>query len=291
MYKSLRVIVTLLVVLAAIAVGYALWHHYMKSPWSRDARIRAEIVTIAPDVTGQVVQLNVTDNQHVNAGDVLLEIDRERYQLAVDRAKATLQTRTEQWHLREHEAKRRVQLGNSISEEQRDNALLTRNIAHSEVLEAEAALRLAELNLERSRIVAPKSGQITNLHLYEGNYVKAGEPILALVVDNSFYVQAYFEETKLPAIHEGAKVLIWPMGGQQELTGVVEGISQAITDRNAKPDSQLLANVEPTFNWVRLAQRIPVRISIDEIPSGVRLSAGMTASVQLIDTPETTPEP
>ena len=143
--------------------------------------------------------------------------------------------------------------------------------------------RLAELNLARSELRAPRAGQITNLRLAQGNYVSAGQPVMALVDDASFYVQAYFEETKLPQIRIGAPVEVWLMSAGEPLEGEVESISRGITDRNASPDGQLLANVEPTFNWVRLAQRIPVRIKLRDVPPGLLLSAGMTASVRVAD--------
>lgn len=142
-------------------------------------------------------------------------------------------------------------------------------------------MKLAELDVQRSEVRAPRAGQVTNLQLAEGNYVRAGEPVLALVDEASFYVQAYFEETKLPRIRVGAPVEVWLMGGDQPLRGTVDSISRGITDRNSSPDGQLLANVEPTFNWVRLAQRIPVRIRFDALPEDVQLSAGMTASVRV----------
>ncbi|MNT54638.1 p-hydroxybenzoic acid efflux pump subunit AaeA [compost metagenome] len=138
---------------------------------------------------------------------------------------------------------------------------------------------MAELNLARSELRAPRNGQVTNLRLAQGNYVSTGQPVMALVDDGSFYVQAYFEETKLPRIKVGAPVKVWLMSAGEPLSGKVESISRGITDRNASPDTQLLANVEPTFNWVRLAQRIPVRIKLDKVPEDVQLSAGMTASV------------
>lgn len=281
MRNALRVVSTLIVVALAIAAGYSLWHHYMVAPWSRDARIRADIVTIAPDVSGRVTSLKVRDNQRVTAGEVLLTIDRERYQAAFDQARAVADTRAQQLRLREHEASRRSQLGQSISAEQKENAQIAAAIARSEYREAQAEQRLAELNLERTEVRAPRAGQITNLRLAEGNHVTAGQAVMALVAADSFYVQAYFEETKLPGIRPGDAVRIWPMSIGRELSGTVDSISLGITDRNAIPDSQLLADVEPTFNWVRLAQRIPVRIRLDPLPGDVQLSAGMTASVQV----------
>ena len=277
-----RVVVTLAVVLLALLAGWWLWHFYMIAPWTRDARVRADVVTIAPDVSGWVVELKVRDNQQVKAGDLLMSIDRERYQAALDKARALAETRRQQLNLRQHEASRRVHLGpQAISAELRENAQINAEIARAEFQQAEAEVKLAELNLARSEVRAPRAGQITNLHLAQGNYVQAGQAVMALVADDSFYVQAYFEETKLPGIRVGAPAEVILMSGGEPLQGKVQSISRGITDRNAAADAQLLADVEPTFNWVRLAQRIPVRIELDELPKELLLSAGMTASVRV----------
>ena len=277
-----RVVVTLAVVLLALLAGWWLWHFYMIAPWTRDARVRADVVTIAPDVSGWVVELKVRDNQQVQAGDLLMSIDRERYQAALEKARALAETRRQQLNLRQHEASRRVHLGpQAISAELRENAQINAEIARAEFQQAEAEVKLAELNLARSEVRAPRAGQITNLHLAQGNYVQAGQAVMALVADDSFYVQAYFEETKLPGIRVGAPAEVILMSGSEPLQGKVQSISRGITDRNAAADAQLLADVEPTFNWVRLAQRIPVRIELDELPKELLLSAGMTASVRV----------
>ncbi len=279
-----RVVVTLLVVALALLAGWWLWNFYMLSPWTRDARVRADVVTIAPDVSGWVVELKVRDNQQVKAGDLLMSIDRERYQAALDKARALAETRRQQLNLRQHEASRRAHLGpQAISAELRENAQINAEIARAEFQEAQAEVKLAELNLKRSEVRAPRSGQVTNLHLAQGNYVQAGQAVMALVADESFYVQAYFEETKLPGIRVGAAAEVTLMSGGEPLRGRVQSISRGITDRNAAPDAQLLANVEPTFNWVRLAQRIPVRIELEEVPQDLPLSAGMTASVRVVE--------
>jgi RND family efflux transporter MFP subunit len=282
MRSTLRVLITLCLVAVAIWAGYDLWRYYMLSPWTRDARIRADVVVIAPDLSGWVVDLKVHDNQEVKAGDLLLSLDRQRYQAALDKAQAVANTRQQQLRLRDHEAQRRASLGpQAISAELKENAQITADIARGSLKEAQADVALAELNLARSEVRAPRTGQITNLRLAQGNYVTAGQPVMALVDEQSFYVQAYFEETKLPRIRIGAPVKVWLMSEGQALTGHIESISRGITDRNAIPDAQLLANVEPTFNWVRLAQRIPVRIKLDPLPKDMQLSAGMTASVRV----------
>ncbi|MGN8261409.1 efflux RND transporter periplasmic adaptor subunit [Pseudomonas sp. SMSB3] len=282
MRAVVRVLVTLCVVAVAVLAGYQLWQYYMLTPWTRDARVRADVVVIAPDVSGWVRELKVEDNQQVKTGDVLMSIDRERFQAAFEQASAVAETRAQQLHLREREAARRTALGpEAISAELRENAQINAAIARGELHEAQAQLQVAKINLVRSEVRAPRSGHITNLRLAQGNYVNAGQAVMALVDDSTFYIQAYFEETKLPRIRVGDRVSVWLMGAGEAMQGHVQSISRGITDSNSNPDGQLLPVVEPTFNWVRLAQRIPVRIKLDSIPQGVHLSAGMTASVQV----------
>ncbi|MCP8464327.1 HlyD family secretion protein [Pseudomonas sp. ZM23] len=276
----LRVAITLVLVVAAVLAGTWLWRYYMLSPWTRDARVRADVVVIAPDVSGWVTDLAVQDNQQVKAGDLIMRIDHERYAANLEQAKALAETRHQQYLLRQSEASRRNRLGiAAISAEDKETAQINAAIAKSEYDEALAQVHLAELNLSRSEMRAPRDGQVTNLRLAQGNYAQTGQPVMALVDQKSFYVTAYFEETKLPGIRVGQPAQVVLMSGNTPIDGTVESISSGITDRNAIPDSQLLANVEPTFNWVRLAQRIPVRIRLGRIPDGVHLSAGMTASV------------
>ncbi|MCE1118652.1 MULTISPECIES: efflux RND transporter periplasmic adaptor subunit [Pseudomonas] len=282
MRTAVRILVTLCVVILAVFAGLKLWQYYMLTPWTRDARVRADVVVIAPDVSGWVSALKVHDNQQVKAGDLLMSIDRERFQAAFDQASAVVETRTQQVRLREREAARRTALGpEAISAELRENAQINAAVARGELHEAEAQLKVAKINLARSEVRAPRSGHITNLRLAEGNFVTTGQSVMALVDDATFYIQAYFEETKLPRIRVGDPVKVWLMGAGEAMSGHVQSISRGITDRNSTPDGQLLPEVEPTFNWVRLAQRIPVRIQLDQIPEGVNLSAGMTASVQV----------
>ncbi|CAI8995417.1 MULTISPECIES: HlyD family secretion protein [Pseudomonas] len=282
MRTPVRVAVTLCLVAVAIFAGIHLWQYYMLTPWTRDARIRADVVVISPDVSGWVRELKAYDNQEVKAGDLLLSIDRDRFEAALEKAQAVVQTRQQQLNLREREASRRASLGpQAISAELRENAQINAGIARGELREAQAEAKAAQINLDRSQVHAPRNGHITNLRLAQGNYVNAGQSVMALIDDSTFYVQAYFEETKLPRIRVGDPVKVWLMSAGDALQGTVESISRGITDRNTTPDGQLLAEVEPTFNWVRLAQRIPVRIKLDKVPEGLNLSAGMTASVQV----------
>ncbi len=276
--------ITLISVVIALFLVNALWNYYMLSPWTRDAKIRADVITITSDISGYVTELLVEDNQTVKEGDILLKINPDRYNAAYDKALAQLAIKKEHLKLKEHEATRRITLDNAISDELKENSKIEVNIARAELKEAEANAEQAKIDLERSVIRAPKSGVITNLRLTEGNYARVGESIVAIIVKDSFYIQAYLEETKLARISVGMPVHIKLMSGNYNLEGSIESISYGITDQSATTDDQLLANVTPTYNWVRLAQRIPVRIKINKIPKDIHLATGMTASVRIGDT-------
>ncbi|WP_319022840.1 HlyD family secretion protein [Salinicola avicenniae] len=282
MRHSLRILLTLVVVAIAVAAGLWLWNYYLYTPWTRDARVRAEVVTIAPDVSGWVSALNVNDTDRVRQGDVLFEIDDARYQAALEQAEATVENREATLQLRQTEARRRNQLSNrSISEEDRQIAQINSKVAAADLKQAQADLAAARLDLERTRVVAPINGHVLNLQLAAGNYVNQGNPVMALVQSDSYYVMGYFEETKMSSIEVGAPVDVILMNGDTHLRGHVAGIGRGIADTNTSLNNQLLPQVQPTFNWVRLAQRIPVRITLDDVPDDTLLSAGMTATVRV----------
>jgi multidrug resistance efflux pump len=275
-----RIIATLVIVAAGVAGAYELWNYYMLSPWTRDARIRADVVTIAPDVAGFVTDLRVKDNQVVRKGDVLLVLDQERYKRALAQAEANVAARKAEMIMRQSEADRRIKLTSlSISPEAKENAQHVAAAATAAYQQALADRSTASLNLERTVIRAPVNGFITNLTLVVGQYAAVGTKVMALIDSDSYRVEGYFEETKIPVIKPGSRVEIHLMSGEPPLRGHVESISRGITDRDNANGPELLANVNPTFEWVRLAQRIPARIHIDEVPEGVQISAGMTCTV------------
>ena len=275
-----RVIMALVIVVAGCVAGYELWDYYMLSPWTRDARVRADVVSVAPDVSGFVDELRVKDNQFVHKGDVLLVIDRARYSRALAKAEATVAARKAEMEMRQHEASRRTRLTSlAISDEARENAVHTANSTAAAHQQALADLSTAQLDLERTVIRAPVNGFVTNLTLDVGQFASVGTKVLALIDSDSYRVSGYFEETKIPVVRPGKPVLIYLMSGEPPLRGHVESISRGITDRENPNGPELLANVNPTFEWVRLAQRIPVRIHIDDIPEGVLISSGMTCTV------------
>ena len=276
----LRILITLSVVVLAGICGWYLWDYYIEAPWTRDSRVRADIIQIAPDVSGLVTNVNVIDNQTVKAGDVLFVIDRDRYQLAQAQAQASLESRKATLAQAQRDLNRITQLSNvSISVAQREQYQSNVDVAAANFREAQASLDVAKLNLVRTEVHAPVNGFVTNLLLRQGDYVNPGTAVLALVDSSSYYVAGYFEETKLPRIHIGDHASVRLLGIERPLDGHVSGIASGIVDHERTTSPNLLANVNPTFNWVRLAQRIPVRIDIDHVPDGVKLIAGQTATV------------
>ena len=276
----LRIAVTLAVVAVAAVIGWQFWAYYMDEPWTRDGRVRADVVGVTPDVSGLVSDVPVRDNQQVKAGDVLFHIDRARFLLALQQSEAAV-------------ASRRAALDEAIRERDRYSSLSSAAVSQEKQQQTDAAAKaaqaayqqsladrdLAKLNLERTEVRAPVNGTITNFDLRPGDYVTAGKPVTALVDSDTLRVEGYFEETKLPRIHEGDRVVIHLMGDDTPLQGHVESIAAGIEDRDRSSSSSLLANVNPTFSWVRLAQRVPVRIALDSTADARPLVVGRTATV------------
>jgi len=276
-----RFIITALIFLAAIFLAWTLWQHYMVSPWTRDGRVRADVVNIAPDVAGQVVDLPVRDNQLVHKGDLLMQIDPSHYQLALQQAEASVLARKADLDMRRAQARRRADMDSLVvSRENREDAGSQVTAADAQYQVAIAQRDAAKLNLDRTRVYAPVDGYITNLNVRRGDYASVGAAKIAIIDSHSFWVYGYFEETKLPYVAVGDKAKIQLINGAT-LRGHVDSISRGIYDRDNPQSRELLADVNPTFNWVRLAQRIPVRIHIDEVPKDVLLAAGLTCTVTL----------
>jgi multidrug resistance efflux pump len=277
--KAIGLVLTALIFMAAIIGARVLWVHYMDEPWTRDGRVRAEVINVAPDVSGAIVAMPVIDNQFVHKGDLIMEIDPSHYRITVEQAEATVAQRKTELQMRRDDAKRRADMDSQVvSRENVENATQTAAGAAAQLQQAEAALDAARLNLERTRVLAPVDGYITNLSTYRGDYATAGAAKLAIIDSHSFWVYGYFEETKIRHVRVGDKADMTLMSGGQ-LNGHVESISRGIYDRDNPESRDLLADVNPTFNWVRLAQRVPVRIHIDQVPLDIVLAAGMTCTV------------
>jgi multidrug resistance efflux pump len=339
--RMIRFLITLGTLALAGALGSAAWAEYIGAPWTRDATVRAYVVTMAPEVAGRIVELRVADNEYVRKGDLLIEIDPTNYKIAVGEAQAAVQQA--QASIQNTEAQMAVQQAQisanqaqlhqtqaalvfaqqqasryqtlakdgfgSVQDAQQytsqlnqqeaaeESAVEVLNLAERQVgslkaqrasaaaslAQANAQLRQAQVNLERTRIVAPVDGYVTNLLARLGDYLNVGMNAVSVVDANSFWVDAYFEETNLAPIRVGDQAKIKLIGYSQILRGHVDSLARAINVPNAQPNSQGVANVNPIFTWVRLAQRIPVRVHIDEAPPGVVLAAGMTATVEIDD--------
>ncbi|MGO3570600.1 MAG: efflux RND transporter periplasmic adaptor subunit [Serratia grimesii] len=282
----LRPALTLIAVLAALWVLWQLYLYYTYAPQTRDGKIRADVVPLATDVSGKVDTVHIHDNQVVHKGQLLLTLDKVRLRNALEQADAAVERASVQLASSRRENQRYQALQSAISQQERDNHRDAQSLAKANLDQALADQALARINLQRADLYAPVDGVITNFSLRPGAYATAGQPIMALVDSNSFYIAGYFEETKLGQIQNGDKVIIRVMGEQRPLYGHVDGLSAGINDsERTTATGNLLANVNPTFSWIRLAQRIPVRVAIDEVPSGITLIAGRTATVSLSEMP------
>ena len=278
-----RVVLTLLVVSLATVLVWQMVLYYMFAPWTRDGHIRADVIQIAPDVSGLIQQVSVRDNQVVKRGDVLFSIDQDRFHLALRQAQATLAERRETLAQAQREARRNRGLGNLVAQEQLEESQSRQARAQSALAEAQVAVDAAQLNLDRSVVRSPVDGYLNDRAPRAHEFVSAGRPVLSVVDSNSYHVDGYFEETKLGGIHIGQAVDIRVMGDDARLRGRVQSIAAGIEDRDRSSGANLLPNVNPAFSWVRLAQRIPVRIAFDEVPQDFRMIAGRTATVSIIE--------
>ncbi len=278
--RLLRICITLGLVILAVILGRMLWVRYMDSPWTRDGRVRADVVNIAPDVAGLVTGVAVRDNQFVHRGDLLFRIDADHYRHVLAQAQAQVDQRKLMLEMKRGQASRRAALDDQvISRENREDTSLLASSAKAEYAIALAQLDQAKLNVERTTVRSPVDGWVSNLLVRPGDFAQVGAAKLAVIDQHSFWVYGYFEEQKLALMHVGDPAEIRLLGNDQLLQGHVESIARGITDRDNPTDVRLLANVNPSFNWVRLAQRVPVRISLDKVPKDLILVAGMTCSV------------
>ena len=279
-----RLAPTGLMLLLALWAGYRLWDYYFDAPWTRDGHVRADVVPVAPDVSGFVSEVLVHDNQHVQRGDVLFRIDQARYAIALEQAKAVLEAKRALLVNADADLKRYSALTTDVvvSRQRMDQVVATQATAKANYDQAVADHALASLNLERSEVRASVSGIVTNNELRPGAYLTPGKGVMALLETDTLHVQGYFEETKLQRIHVGDPVAVRLMGSRHVLLGKVESVAAGIEDRDRSSGLTLLANVNPTFNWVRLAQRVPVRIALDRSDERNGLVAGVTATVEIL---------
>ncbi len=275
-------LITLVAVALAGALGWSMWNAYMGAPWTRDGTVRVYVVTMAPQVAGQIVKLPVTDNQFVHKGDLLMVIDPTDYKIAVDLAQAAALHAQATAQNAQREAQRRQELTQlSVTREEKQTYESDAVAAQATYQQAVANLNQARVNLQRTEIRSPVNGWVTNLLAQLGDYATVGQNQISVIDADSFWVDGYFEETNLGPIQVGDPATVKLMGYSQLVRGHVNSIARGINVANADAAQQGLASVNPIFTWVRLAQRIPVRIHIDHVPKGVVLVAGMTATVQI----------
>jgi multidrug resistance efflux pump len=280
--RIVPLLITLAMSVLALVLGRAMWVSYMGAPWTRDGTVRTYVVTMAPEVAGRIVELSAADNQFVHKGDLLLVIDPTNYKIAFQLADAAVGQAQATAQNAQFEAERRRKLDDlSISVEQKQIFNANAVVAQAQYQQAVANRDQAKVNLERTQIRSPVNGWVTNLQARPGDYATVGRNEISIIDADSFWVDAYFEETQLASMHQGDPAKIKLMSYHQIVRGKVGGVARGINVSNAKADQQGLATVNPIFTWVRLAQRVPVHIEIDQVPPGVHLVAGMTATVQV----------
>lgn len=275
----IRSAATIIIVILAVIVAVWMWNHYERSPWTRDGRVRADVVRVTPDIGGLVTSVAVRDNQQVKAGDLLFVIDTPRYALALEQAEAQIASAQATLGQARREATRDLALGDLVAKESHEQNVARVATAQAALAEARSSRDAAALNLKRTQVRASVNGVVTNLDLHPGDYLGAGTQAMALIDSDSLRVEGYFEETKLPLVCIGAPVTVRLMGERQDLHGKVESIAYGINDSTRSDSGNLLPTVEPTFSWVRLAQRIPVRVKLTNVPANITLISGRTATV------------
>ena len=277
-----KMLLTTVLALLAIVAGLVIWEYYVVSPWTRDGRTRVQVADVAPEISGQISELRVVDNQFVHKGDVLYIIDQFDFRASVADSQATLQMRVADFLTKSVQAKRRLALtSDSTSVEEKQTYSSNAAQAEAAFRSAQSQLSQAQMNLDRTKVRSPVNGTITNLQMRVGNYATKGSTNLSVIDSDSYWVDGYFEETKLPYVCVGEIAHAKLMGFASPVDGVVETITRGISTSDAAPSTQGLPNVNPVYTWVRLAQRIPVRIRITHVPPDIPLVAGMTATVTL----------
>ncbi|GLS34385.1 RND family efflux transporter, MFP subunit [Mesorhizobium albiziae] len=275
---------TLVLALVAVLISLLAWDSYLTAPWTRDGRVRVQVASVAPEISGRIKDLRVADNQFVRKGDVLFVIDPFDFNLALHGSKAMLQQRAADLQVKERQSERQRKLS-SVATTPEQQQIYAGNAIQAEAAfeAAQYQVALAEINLKRTEVRSPVNGYVTNLLLRAGDYARQGVTNVSIIDTDSFWIDGYFEETKMSHVCTGARVEAKLMGYSAPIVGHVNTITRGLSVSNAAAGAQGLPNVDPIYTWVRLAQRVPVRIAIDEVPPGVPLVSGMTATVTVRD--------
>lgn len=287
MTKIIKILLTLAILGMAVFLGYKKYKEYIENPWTRDGQVRTQVIQITPRVNGMVIKIHIVDNEKVKTGDLLFEIDPSQYQVKVDQSKARLQrTRAAAKGTKiEYERVKSIYNRDKGAVSQKD---LVRNQTNyykslADIDSSTEALNTAKLNLSFTKVYAEVDGYVSNINFQIGSQASAGHPILALVDENSYWVFGFFREDAIPEVDIGDKAIVTLLAYQDiPLTGKVESIAWGIAHSDGNPGNNLLPSVKPVFQWIRLAQRIPVRIKLDKLPENVKLRFGLTASVMIM---------
>ncbi|WP_244441229.1 HlyD family secretion protein [Mesorhizobium sp. STM 4661] len=275
---------TLVLALVAVLVSVVAWDHYLTAPWTRDGRVRVQVASVAPEVTGRIKELRVADNQFVHKGDLLYVLDPFDFDVALHSSKAALQQQAADLQVKQRQSERQGKLSSLATTPEQQQIYAGNAIQAEAAFEAaQYQVALAEVNLKRTEVRSPVNGYVTNLLLRAGDYARQGIANVSIIDTDSFWIDGYFEETKMARVCTGAQVEAKLMGYSAPIIGHVSTITRGLSVSNAATGAQGLPNVDPIYTWVRLAQRVPVRIAIDEVPPGVPLVSGMTATVSIRD--------
>lgn len=288
MKKTVVIILNLIVLVGAAWFGYQKYQDYFNNPWTRDGQVRANIIKVAPRVSGPIVNVAINDNQRVQKGDLLFEIDPETYQVALAQAEVALEQSIISSKGKKIEYDRLLDIRKKDKGAVSHKDLIRREIAYQESLlkikSSEEKLKSAKLNLRYTRVVASVDGLVSNLDIRTGTQAVANQPLLALIDENSFWVFGFFRENQLPQIKPGSEARVTLMSHPDTpLEATVDSIGWGIAPKDGTVGYNLLPNVNPVFQWIRLAQRIPVRITLKELPEHVELRFGLSASIMVME--------
>jgi RND family efflux transporter MFP subunit len=280
--ETLKSAATLLILILAVAAALVIWDYYVTAPWTRDGSVRAQVASIAPQVSGQITEVRVVDNQYVHQGDVLYVIDPFDFQVTLDTDEALLRQKAADLQVKQMQAERRQHLSNlaTTPEEQQVYAGSSTQ-ARAAFDAAQQQVAQADINLKRTQVRSPVNGYVTNLLMRVGDYAHAGTTNVSVIDADSYWIDGYFEETKMAHVCVGDRAEAALMGYRDPIMGRVQSVTRGISVSNAAPSTQGLPNVDPVYTWVRLAQRVPVRIRITDVPAGIPLVSGMTATVTI----------
>jgi multidrug resistance efflux pump len=275
---------TLTSLMVAVAMILVIWDYYATAPWTRDGRVRVQVARVAPQVSGRIIEVRTADNQFVHKGDVLYVIDPFDYEIAVQSSKALVEQRAADLQVKQAQSDRRQHLSSiAASAEEQQIFAGTAIQAQAAFKSSQQQLAQAEVNLQRTEVRTPVNGYVTNLLMRVGDFAHEGATNVSVTDSDSYWIDGYFEETKMARICIGDRVEAKLMGYARPITGHVATVTRGIGVSNAAAGVQGLPNVDPVYTWVRLAQRVPVRIAIDTVPPGIPLIAGMTVTVTVLE--------